>query len=82
MGDSERELKYRVEQLERKVEGVQRQQRVADAVQRNTQAQNERRFRDLEIKAAVQRGVPQREVAEIFGIGRSRVSQISREIHS
>lgn len=82
MSDSEKELKYRVQKLERQMEGVQRQQKVADAVQRKTQAQNERRFRDLEIKAAVQRGVPQREVAEIFGIGRSRVSQISREIHS
>lgn len=81
MGDSDKELKYRVEQLERKMDGVQRQQRVADAVQRTTQAQNERRFRDLEIKAAVQRGLPQREVAEIFEISRSRVSQIAREIN-
>jgi len=82
MGDTDKELQYRVEQLERKVEGIQRQQKVANAIQKNTQAQNERRLRDLEIKAAVQRGVPQKEVAEIFGIGRSRVSQISREIYS
>lgn len=81
MSDSEKELKYRVQKLERQMEGVQRQQKVADAVQRKTQAQNERRFRDLEIKAAVQRGLPQREVAEIFEISRSRVSQIAREIN-
>jgi len=81
MSDSEKELKYRVQKLERQMEGVQRQQKVADGVQRKTQAQNERRFRDLEIKAAVQRGLPQREVAEIFEISRSRVSQIAREIN-
>jgi predicted XRE-type DNA-binding protein len=82
MTDDIKALKYRVTELERQVKGVQRQQKVADAVQRTTQAQNERRLRDLEIKAAVQRGVPQKEVAEIFEISRSRVSQISKSIYS
>lgn len=82
MTDDIKSLKYRVTELERRVKGVQRQQKVADAIQRTTQAQNERRLRDLEIKAAVQRGVPQKEVAEIFEMSPSRVSQISKSIFS
>ncbi|WP_421157779.1 hypothetical protein [Aeromonas dhakensis] len=73
------EHEYRIEELERKVAGLQRQVTMHKAIQDHDRAEATRRLRDLEIKAAVQRGVPQKKVAEIYELSAARVSQIYRE---
>ncbi|HGU0869282.1 TPA: sigma factor-like helix-turn-helix DNA-binding protein, partial [Escherichia coli] len=70
---------YRIEELERKVAGLQRQMSIQRAIQNKDRSEIQRRLRDLEIKAAVERGLPQKEVAKIYDLSAARVSQIYRE---
>ncbi|MGN5143166.1 sigma factor-like helix-turn-helix DNA-binding protein [Aeromonas caviae] len=76
---TQHEHEYRIEELERKVAGLQRQVSIQRAIQDKDRSDTHRRLRDLEIKAAVERGVPQKEVAQIYDLSAARVSQIYRE---
>ena len=71
---------YRIEDLERKVEGMQRQISIVNARLDVTTHKHERRIRDLEIRAAVQQGVPQNKVAKIYTLTPGRVNQIAKKI--
>ena len=71
------EHQYRIAQLERKVTGLQRRVGVMNASFEAVTSKQDRRIRDLEIKAAVQvQKVPQKKVAEIYDLSPGRVSQI------
>lgn len=70
---------YRIRELERKVAGLQRQVGVINARADATDKKTERRFRDLEIKAAAQH-ITQREIAKIYDLTPGRVSQIVRRV--
>lgn len=72
-------VEYRIKLLERKVSGLQRQVGVLNAKHDVTHNQHERRIRDLEIKSAVQSGVPQKRVAQIYDLSAARVSQIAKK---
>ena len=76
---TQHEHEYRIEELERKVAGLQRQMSIQRAIQNKDRSDTQRRLRDLEIKAAVERGLPQKEVAKIYDLSAARVSQIYRE---
>ncbi|WP_050479876.1 hypothetical protein [Herbaspirillum rhizosphaerae] len=76
----EAERDYRIQQLERKVTGLQRQVGVMNARYEVDSSKMSRKIRDLEIKTAVQQGVPQKKVAEIYEISTGRVSQIMKKI--
>lgn len=80
MSHKEIEQDYRIKELERQVKGLQRQVSVVHARIDATTIKQERRLRDLEIKTAVQQGVPQKKLAEIYDISRGRVSQIAKKI--
>ncbi|MGI4843005.1 MAG: hypothetical protein ACRYF7_06790 [Janthinobacterium lividum] len=80
MSRKDEEQDYRIKELERKVAGLQRQVGVMNARFDVTTNKQERRLRDLEIKSAVQQGVPQRKVAEIYELSAGRVSQIVKKI--
>jgi len=80
MSHKEIEQDYRIKELERQVKGLQRQVSVVHARIDATSSKQERRLRDLEIKTAVQQGVPQKKLAEIYDISRGRVSQIAKKI--
>lgn len=71
---------YRIQQLERKVKGMQRQIGVVNARLDVTTKKQERSIRDLEIKIAVQQGIPQRQVAKIYELSPGRVSQITKKV--
>ena len=71
---------YRVKALERKVSGLQRQVGVMNARLDVTSNKQERRIRDLEIKTAVQQGVSQKKVAELYELTPGRVSQIVKRV--
>lgn len=74
------EHEYRIRQLERQVKGMQRTMGVLNARVEVNNNRTERRLRDLEIKDAVQKGVPQRQVAKIFDLSAGRVSQIVKKV--
>jgi hypothetical protein len=74
------EHQYRIEQLERKMTGVQRQAGVQNARFEQTAKKQEQRIRNLEIKVAVEQGVPQKKVAEIFQLSAGRVNQIIKKV--
>ncbi|GAA4493271.1 hypothetical protein [Pseudaeromonas paramecii] len=76
MNDREKQLEYRTRQLERQMKGVQRQVRVLEARMETAERQQDLRVRNLEIKSAVQSGLSQAKVAEIFDLSAARVSQI------
>lgn len=76
----EAEQDYRISELERQLKGLQRQVGVVHARIDATTERHERRLRDLEIKTAVQQGVPQKRVAEIYEISKGRVSQIVKKL--
>lgn len=80
MGDENESLKYRVRELERQVKGMQRHIGVVNERLEVTAKQHERRIRDLEIKTAVQQGVPQNRVAKIYDLSPGRVNQIVKKI--
>ncbi|WP_324062523.1 hypothetical protein [Aeromonas caviae] len=71
---------YRLRQLERKMKGMQRQINLLNANQERTEAETDRRLRDLEIKAAVLKGLPQKTVAQIYDLSAARVSQIVKKV--
>ncbi|MDR7018285.1 hypothetical protein [Aeromonas salmonicida] len=71
---------YRLRQLERKMKGMQRQINLLNANQERTEAETDRRLRDLEIKAAVLKGMPQKTVAQIYDLSAARVSQIVKKV--
>ncbi|HHQ4476282.1 TPA: hypothetical protein ACSPZR_001014 [Aeromonas veronii] len=71
---------HRLRQLERKMKGMQRQINLLNASQERAEAETDRRLRDLEIKAAVLKGLPQKKVAEIYDLSAARVSQIVKKV--
>jgi len=73
------EHEHRIKQLERKVNGMQRQIELGKAQHEQVTKSHDRKIRDLEIRSAVQRGLPQRKVAEIYELSTGRVSQIVRK---
>ena len=73
------EHQYRLGQLERKVTGIQRQVGIQNARFEQTAKKQEQRIRNLEIKIAVEQGVPQKKVAEIYQISAGRVNQIIKK---
>lgn len=75
----ENEHSYRIAELERQVSGLQRQVSLQRAIQNKDRAEMGRRLRDVEIKAAVESGLPQKQVAEIYDLSAARISQIYRD---
>ncbi|HEL3261923.1 hypothetical protein [Stenotrophomonas maltophilia] len=71
---------YRIKELERQVKGLQRQVGTMNAINNARNKSNDYRLRDLEIKAAVANGAPQKEVAKIFHLSPGRVSQIVKKV--
>ena len=71
---------HRIKELERKVKGLQRQVGVMNAVNDARNKATDQRLRDLEIRAAVSKGAPQKEVAKIYQLSPGRVSQIVKKI--
>lgn len=69
------EIEHRIKELERKVRGMQVQIEKGASINKR----HEKEIRDLEIKNAVNSGVPQRRVAEIYELSAARVSQIARK---
>lgn len=80
MATKQDELSYKTKELERKVNGMQRQLNVVNAKYEAITNKQERRIRDLEIKTAVNSGVSQRKVAEIYELSPGRVNQIVRKV--
>ncbi len=78
MTDDQRD--YQIKELQRQVKGMQRQIGVVNARLDVTSKGHERRIRDLEIKSAVQSGVPQKRVAQIYEMSAGRVSQIVKKV--
>lgn len=76
MTPKEIEHAYRIQQLERQVKGLQRQVGVTTARMEQTEKKQDQRIRDLEIKAAVNQGLSQRKVAQIYELTPGRVNQI------
>ncbi|WP_257807003.1 hypothetical protein [Burkholderia glumae] len=80
MATKTEEHEYRIRQLERQVSGLQREIEVIHSFTNSDRKTTDQRIRDLEIKAAVSRGAPQKEVAKIFKLSPGRVSQIVKKI--
>lgn len=74
------EQNYRINELERKVKGLQQQISVVHARIDSNQSKHEQRIRNLEIKNATQQGVSQRKLAIIYGLSPSRICQIAKKI--
>lgn len=70
---------YRIRELERKVEGLQKQVGVLHAKHDGVTVKHERRIRDLEIRDAVKGGASQKRVAKIYDLSAARVNQIVRK---
>lgn len=79
MTPKEIEHAYRIQQLERQVKGMQRQIGVTNARMDATEKKQEQRIRNLEIQRAVDKGVSQRKVAQIFELTPGRVNQIVKK---
>ncbi len=67
---------FRIQELERKMKGVQRQLGIVNARLDVTTKKQDRRIRDLEIMAAVHQGVSQTRVAQVYDLSTARVNQI------
>ncbi|WP_430227017.1 hypothetical protein [Paraburkholderia tropica] len=80
MADKEKEHEFRIKELERQVRGLQNQVGVINAISNARNKATDQRLRDLEIKAAVVQGAPQKEVAKVFHLSPGRVSQICKKI--
>ncbi len=80
MSKKQDDTNYRVNQLERKVAGLQRQVGVLHARYEATATKHDKRIRDVEIKTAVVQGVPQKRVAEIYDLTPGRISQIVKRV--
>lgn len=80
MADENANRDHRIKELERKVSGMQRQIGVVNARIDVTTKKQDRRIRDLEIKTAVQQGVPQNQVAKIYELSSGRVNQIIKKV--
>ncbi|MCD2515506.1 hypothetical protein LQ564_04185 [Massilia sp. G4R7] len=74
------EHQRRIEELERQVKGLQRQTGILHAKVEMTTNKQERRIRDLEIKAHVAQGVPQTKVAKVYQLSPGRVNQIVKKL--
>lgn len=70
------EQNYRIQELERKVRGLQCQ--VGQLVSQGKRT--EHRVRDLEIRTAVLNGTPQKTVAKVYELSPGRVSQIMKKV--
>ncbi len=80
MQKNDTEHVYRTKKLERQVVGMQRQIGVMNARLNLTEKKYDRRLRDVEIKLAVQQGVSQKKVAEIYELSAGRVNQIIKKV--
>lgn len=80
MGSKIDQHEHRIKELERKVKGMQRQIELGKAQHEQVTKSHDRKLRDLEIRSAVQSGLPQRKVAEIYDLSTGRVSQIVRRV--
>lgn len=80
MAGKEKEHEFRIKELERQVRGLQNQVGVINAISNARNKATDQRLRDLEIKAAVIQGAPQKEVAKVFQLSPGRVSQICKKI--
>ncbi|AOE85844.1 hypothetical protein [Pseudomonas sp. TCU-HL1] len=68
---------YRIKELERKVSGLQIQVEVLHALHDADTRKRDRQIRDLKINAAVNRGIPRKEVARIYKLSPGRISQLT-----
>ncbi|PSU47325.1 hypothetical protein C9J12_15080 [Photobacterium frigidiphilum] len=66
---------YRIKELERKLRGMQVQIEKTKSITQK----HERAIRDLEIKNAVNSGLPQKKVAEIYDLSAARVNRIVKK---
>lgn len=66
---------YRIKELERKVRGMQVQIEKSNS----TTKKHEMAIRNLEIKNAVESGVSQKKVAEIYDLSAARVNRIVKK---
>lgn len=80
MPKNDTQHEYRTKKLERQVAGMQRQMGVMNARLDLTEKKYDRRLRDVEIKLAVQQGVSQKKVAEIYSLSAGRVNQIIKKV--
>jgi len=71
---------YRIKELERKVLGMQRQINIVHAISDVREKRTNSRIRNLEIKTAIQQGVPQNVIANIYELSPGRISQIAKKI--
>lgn len=71
---------HEISQLKRKVSGLQTQVTTLNALQEQHKKETDMRLRNLEIKTAVQKGLSQRKVAEIYNISAGRVNQILKVV--
>lgn len=71
---------YRVQELERKVSGLQKQVEVLHGLRDADNKKRDRQIRDLEINAAVNRGLPKKEVAKIYNLSPGRITQLTRRL--
>lgn len=72
---------HRMQELERKVSGMQRQINVLSAQQDAYQKKNDMSVRDLEIVTAVlKKNLTQRQVAEIYQLSPGRINQILKKV--
>lgn len=69
--------KHQVRELQRKVAGLQTQVEILHSLRETDNKQRDRQIRDLEINAAVSRGLPKKEVAKIFKLTPGRISQLT-----
>lgn len=80
MSNKDNERDYRIKELERQVAGMQKRIGITNARLDETAKKHEQRIRNLEIKVAVEQGVPQKKVAEIYQLSAGRVNQIIKKI--
>jgi len=79
--DPQKGDRYRLQELERKLKGVQREQTYLRAVQEREMKDALRRIRDLELRDARNRRVPVSVISTVTGLSRSsiyRVTGVSR----
>ncbi|GFM79366.1 hypothetical protein PSCICN_00580 [Pseudomonas cichorii] len=74
---SDNVTKHRVRELERKVAGLQTQVEILHSLRDTDNKKHDRQIRDLEINAAVSRGLAKKEVAKIFKLSPGRISQLT-----
>jgi len=68
---------HRLKELERKVSGLQNQVDILHALHDADTKKRDRQIRDLQINAAVDRGVPKKEVARIYKLSPGRITQLT-----